>query len=371
MVLNPMKKCLGVLVFFLLVGAQAGAQETVYRAISPTVPVVQSNVLGEPFFQALGEKADRMPAGGVVAAEVSGRTVRFFKAGNPAPHKGIPPEKVIFEIGSITKIFTGLLLAQAVIEHKVSLDDPIGRYLPSSLALDPSTAAITLEQLATHTSGLPRMPDNFHFKDPLDPYADFTMDSFYSFLRNYHPKTLPPHPAEYSNVGVGLLGHVLELVYQQPYADLIVMKITAPLGLHDTVVNLNEEQKSRFAVPHSGPHVARALHMQAAEASGALHSTAADLVRFAQVLMLSEENPLRAAWDLAQQPRHDFVDGKIGLNVLFVERNDQIVYQHGGATTGFRSYLEWSQQPVPHVLVVMLNSDSLDPEMFVASFYMP
>jgi D-alanyl-D-alanine-carboxypeptidase/D-alanyl-D-alanine-endopeptidase len=330
-----------------------------------------SAITGDAVQQAINRAASRLEAGGVIAAEVRANATRYFSAGHPAPRENIPPEKVIFEIGSITKVFTSLLLAQAIVEHRVTLDDPISRYLPPSVALDPTTAAITLEQLATHTSGLPRMPDNFHPKDQLNPFADYTAENLYAFLRSYRSKTPPPHTADYSNVGVGLLGHILELVYQQPYADLIVAKISRPLGLPDTVVNLDDEQKTRFAIPHSGHLAVEALRLQVFAGAGALHSTTTDLVRFAQTLMTPEKNPLRAAWDLAQQPRHDFMGGKIGLNIMILERDGHPVYQHGGATEGSRSHLEWSSQPAQHVLVILENNDTFEPQALVASLYGP
>lgn len=317
----------------------------------------------------LDRAASRLEAGGVIAAEAGPDGVRTFSAGHPAPRADIPPEKVIFEIGSITKVFTSLLLAQAVVEHKVSLDDPISRYLPPSLAMDPATAAITLEQLATHTSGLPRMPDNFSPKDRLDPFADYGVENLYAYLRAYRPKAPPPHPGDYSNLGVGLLGHILELVYQKPYADLIAAKITQPLGLPDTVVNLNAEQQGRFAVPHSGSRAVKPWHLSALAGAGALHSTAADLVHFAQILMTPQQNPLREAWEIARQPRHDFSGDKIGLNVMIHRRNGETVYWHGGGTGGFRSYLEWSAQSGRHVLVILLNNDAIEGEALASALY--
>ncbi|HTX64353.1 MAG TPA: serine hydrolase domain-containing protein, partial [Opitutaceae bacterium] len=105
--------------------------------------------------EVVADAAAKLPAGGIVAAEIDHGAVHYTSAGDFAPRPGIPPEKVIFEIGSMTKVFTGLLLADTVNEGKARLDDPIGKFLPASLKLAPEVAAITLEQLATHTSGLP------------------------------------------------------------------------------------------------------------------------------------------------------------------------------------------------------------------------
>ena len=315
--------------------------------------------------------AAQLPAGGFVVAESRHGLTGYLAAGHPAPIEGIPPERVIFEIGSITKVFTGLLLAQAVVEHRVALDDPISRYLPPSLAANPLVAAITLEELATHTSGLPRLPGNLHPSDPLDPFADYTEADLDAFLRGFHPSGPPPHPAEYSNVGAGLLGRILALAYKESYGQLLAEKITRPLRLADTAVELNEEQQSRLAVPHVGRGAVRPLRYQEAlVGAGGLYSTAADLVRLAHVLMLEFDHPLRAAWELARLPRHDIssLNSQEGLGVEIMARGGPAVYWHGGTSAGTRSHLEWSPAD-QHILVVLLNSDSLEAMNGVVTLY--
>ena len=328
-------------------------------------------VLGQALDASVTKAASALAAGGVVFAEDDHGAVRYSSVGQPAPHEGIPPEKIIFEIGSITKVFTSLLLAQAVAEHRVALDDPISKYLPPTVTLDPKAAKITLAELATHSAGLPRMPSNFHPADKLDPYADYTVDDMYAFLSQYRPQVAPPQAGDYSNLGVALLGHILELVYQQPYADLIVAKVTKPLGLPDTVVDLSPEQQSRFALPYSGATLIKPWRLGSMGGAGALRSTAADLVHFAEVLMNPESNPLREAWEIARQPRGDFMGDKIGLNVMISERFHQVVYSHGGGTGGYRTYVEWSPLPAPHVVVVLADNGSFTPEQPVLALYSP
>jgi len=307
---------------------------------------------------AVEQAAAQLHAGGLVVAEVRDGTVRYFSAGKPAPRAGIPPEKVIFEIGSVTKVFTGLLLAQAVVEHKVALNDPIARYLPPNVATSAGLTGITLEQLATHTSGLPRLPYNMKPPSPDDPYADYTVEELYAFLRAYSPKRPPPRPWDYSNLGVGLLGHLLSRVYGQSYAELVGAKITGPLGMADTVVNLNDEQRSRFAVPHEDRKIIQAWDIPTLAGAGALHSTALDLARFTQVLMSSAANPLRAAWDIVRQPRHDIPWNRLetGLIVTIEKRDGSADYSHNGRTGGFRSYLEWSPQSGGAVVILENNT---------------
>jgi CubicO group peptidase (beta-lactamase class C family) len=326
---------------------------------------------GQVLAESLERATPHLAAGGFVAAEVQDDAVRYLLAGNPAPRAGIPPERIIFEVGSIAKLVSGLLLAEAVVEHRVALADPIRRWLPASVALDPRVAAITLGELATHTSGLPRLPPNLRVEHPLDPFAAYPVADLYGFLSAYKPAAAPPRPADYSNLGAGLLGYILERVYQEPYGRLVAEKVAIPLGLADTTVLLNEEQQTRLAVPHLGAHPVRP--QGAAEvflgATG-LYSTAADLVRLTHVLMLPPDHPLAEAWAIACQPRAAFpaMNGQTGLGVLIAEKPAGPIYWHGGTTAGTRSHLEWSPSQ-RHALVVLMDSDSIEAMNLVVTLY--
>jgi D-alanyl-D-alanine-carboxypeptidase/D-alanyl-D-alanine-endopeptidase len=302
-----------------------------------------------------------LPAGGVVAAEITPEAINYFSAGSFAPSAEIAPEKVLFEIGSITKVFTGLLLAHAVLEGKAALTDPISKYLPADLALRPSVAAITLEQLATHTSGLPRMPSNFAPANPADPFADYTVERMYAFLRDHDIAKPAPHLSDYSNLGLGLLGHLLGRIYDKPWQQLIREKITAPLGMNDTVVGLDADRQARFAVPYSGTQPIAPWHLDALEGAGALRSTAADMSRFAQALLTGKPETLKAAWDLIRQQRVKVgQDGGIGLTVMTGGKDEKMFYHHGGATGGYRTHLEI----VPgekRAVVILVNNDTVSP----------
>ena len=133
----------------------------------------------------------------------------------------------IFEIGSVTKVFTSLLLADMVNRKEVALDDPAAKYLPENVRMpERNGKSITLLDLSTHTSGLPRLPGNLKPKDPRNPYADYSVDDLYQFLSGY---TLPRDPGsefEYSNLGAGLLGHLLARRAGTDYESLIRSRIT-------------------------------------------------------------------------------------------------------------------------------------------------
>jgi serine-type D-Ala-D-Ala carboxypeptidase/endopeptidase len=114
--------------------------------------------------------AEQLSAGGIVISETLASGIVTSTAGKLEPGE-VPTEMRIFEIGSISKVFTGLLLAQAVVERKLTLETPIKDLLqPGFKFADPRVGAITVKELATHTSGLPRLPDNMEDStNPLDP----------------------------------------------------------------------------------------------------------------------------------------------------------------------------------------------------------
>jgi D-alanyl-D-alanine-carboxypeptidase/D-alanyl-D-alanine-endopeptidase len=354
------------LVLFAYVVRSLGAEETSIKteaaAATPEAPSLSSLVQ---------QAAKRLPAGGVVAAEITPTSIAYVSAGVVIPETGVAPENVLFEIGSITKVFTGLLLAHAVIEERVALSDPISTYLPSDLEMRPAVAAITLQQLATHTSGLPALPTNFAPASAADPYADYTVEQLYAFLRSYDPAAPGPQAHSYSNVGFGLLGHLLTRRYERSWAQLVQDKITGPLGMNDTVVELDAVRQSRFAVPYSGTQSVSPWHLPTLAGAGALRSTAADMSRFAQALLTGQPESLKAAWDLARQPRATLGGqaGSVGLGIMMGGRDSTRFYNHGGGTGGFRAHLEIG--PGARAIVVLANNDSIEPGGMAAARLRP
>ena len=174
------------------------------------------------------------------------RVIAHGSLGKADPH---PPDSgTIFEIGSITKVFTALLLAEMAHHGEVSLFDPVAKYLPKDVrAPERSGRSITLKDLATHTSGLPRLPTNLAPKNPANPYADYTVEQLYQFLSTYELTRDIGSRFEYSNIGGGLLGHVLARRANTNYEDLVHSRIGGPLGMNSTGITLMPKQKARLA----------------------------------------------------------------------------------------------------------------------------
>ncbi|MEZ4742826.1 MAG: serine hydrolase [Bdellovibrionota bacterium] len=256
--------------------------------------------------------------------------------GQPTP----PNENTIFEIGSISKVFTGILLADLVLDGTVSLTDPISQYLPE-LESKP-TGSITLVELSTHTSGLPRLPTNFSPSNLMDPYADYTEDMLLEFLVS-HP--LGDHPTEfswdnYSNLGVGLLGYILTKATGLSYEELLSSRITSKLDMRDTVVALNAEQVGRFARPYNGAlEEVLPWDLSVLVGAGGIRSTLKDLMKFVEANLNPDNTSIARALKLAQQVQQTNGTDSIGLGWGISESGNFIVKGHGGGTGGFRSYV--------------------------------
>jgi serine-type D-Ala-D-Ala carboxypeptidase/endopeptidase len=245
----------------------------------------------------------------------------------------------IFEIGSISKTFTALLLARMVAEGKVKFDDPVRELLPPGTVAKPEGAEITLLDLATQHSGLPRMPDNFHPADPSNPYADYHAAELYHFLAS-HGVGRPPAPEFlYSNLGFGLLGQALANRAGISYAALLEREIAGPLALKDTVVSLSPDHQARFLPGHDAEHrPAHAWDLDALAGAGAIRSTAGDMLTYLEAQLHPEKfPPLSAAIAQTHDLRADSMPGmRIGLAWLYVSK--QGFYWHNGGTGGFSSY---------------------------------
>lgn len=304
--------------------------------------------------------AATLPRGCIVTAEQTGDASPVFSVVGQQEPAGVPPQKMIFEIGSISKVFTGMLLAQAVIEKKVKLDSTLRDLMGSTQTFaDANVAAITLQQLATHTSGLPRIPDDLQAGGNMaDPYAHYDRTRLDAFLSSAKLAHAPPFPSSYSNLGVGLLGDLLARLYGKSWDELVVERIAKPIGLTDTCVTLTDEQKTRLVPPYAGNQSAKAWHHTALAGSGALHSTAADMLKFVTALGRPGSTPLKEVIELTEQPRDE---GAYGLCLPITKFKGQNGYWYQGGTGGYTSWI--SVKPASsHKIVMLINNAALMPE---------
>jgi D-alanyl-D-alanine-carboxypeptidase/D-alanyl-D-alanine-endopeptidase len=200
----------------------------------------------------LGERVDAKRSAGIVVGVTDSGGRRVAAYGDPGP--GQPPldASSVFEIGSITKVFTAALLADMAARAEVALDEPVARLLPPAVRVPArGNRQIELVDLATHTSGLPRLPANLRWQDPAHPVmAGYTAGQLYEFLSGYTLTREIGSLYEYSNLGFGLLGHALALRAGMTYERLLSERILKPLGITMTGITLTPAMKQRLALPH-------------------------------------------------------------------------------------------------------------------------
>jgi len=273
-----------------------------------------------------------------------------------------PDGDTVFEIGSITKVFTSLLLADMMERGEVKPDDPVSKFLPPSVT-SPSRNGrqITLLDLSMQISGLPRMPNNFKPADPQNPYADYGPPQLYDFLSKYTLTRDIGEKYEYSNLGVGLLGHVLALKAGLSYEELVHRRILEPLGMTSTSITLSESQKKRLAAGYNETlQPVKNWDLDALAGAGALRSTANDMLRFLAANLELTDTPLKAAMRRMRSVHRE--TGVPGLEIamawhIFHKYGTDIVW-HNGGTAGYRTFAGFD--PARKTGVVVLCNTFVD-----------
>lgn len=301
-------------------------------------------------------------APGIVAGIIDKNGVTIVASG--VCEDGKPGEvdgNTLFEIGSITKVFTGLLLQDMADHGEVQLDDPISKYLPASVTVPSRNGhEITLRSLATHSSGLPRLPKNLSPADGGNPYADYTVAQMYEFLSSYKLKRDVGAKSEYSNFGMGLLGHILALRAGTNYEVLVVNRICGPLKMDSTRITLTSELQARFATGHdeNGMRTSN-WDLPTLAGAGALRSTANDLLKLLSAEMGLTPSPLSNAMVKSQTPQgtKGFLS-EIGL-AWQIDKATGIIW-HNGGTGGYRSYIGFNREKTLGVVVLGNSANDID-----------
>lgn len=264
----------------------------------------------------------------------------------------------VFEIGSITKVFTALLLADMVERGEVKLDDPIAKYLPATVKMpERDGRVITLQDLSTHTSALPRLPTNLKPGNPLNPYADYSVAQLYEFLSGYALPRAIGTQFEYSNLGAGLLGHALALKAGKAYESVIRERVLTPLGMKDTAITLTPELTARLARGHQKLEPVPNWDVPTLAGAGAVRSTVRDMSRFLAAFVNATPHPLSAAAArMRSVERPGPAPGTVAaLGWQIVKRGDQgEVVWHNGGTGGYSSFMGYV--PARGVGVVVLSN---------------
>jgi D-alanyl-D-alanine-carboxypeptidase/D-alanyl-D-alanine-endopeptidase len=290
----------------------------------------------------LKERVEKGRIAGMVVGllEADGAT-RVLAWGDPGPRTLPLDGASVFEIGSITKLFTGSVLADMVLKGEVSLDDPVQQYLPETVTVPTRNGIeITLGMLSEQNSGLPRMPDNFSPANRTNPYADYGAEDLYEFLSGHELRRNPGESFEYSNLAVGLLGHTLAIRAGQSYEELVRERILDPLGMTHTGVALTPWMGDHLALGHrQNGRLASNWGFDALAGAGAIRSTAEDMLKFIDAALHPEGGSIHKAMAFAQEERADAGGLRIGLNWLTIPAGSDKLIWHNGGTRGYRTFM--------------------------------
>jgi CubicO group peptidase (beta-lactamase class C family) len=268
----------------------------------------------------------------------------------------------VFEIGSITKVFTALLLADMANKGEVSLDDPAAKYLPAGHRMpERGGRPITLTDLATHRSGLPRMADDmWSLRHPDGEFADYTEQRLLAFLDRHQLTREPGARFEYSNLGMGLVGYLLTRAAGSDYETLVRERITGPLGMDDTMITLPPGHAAPLAAPLDAyMRPVKPIEMAALAGAGAVRSTVADMLIFARAL-LDPASPIAPALKTAlsvRTPSENRFEQALGWVVRRLPGRELLM--HDGSTYGFSSIL--ILEPAKSRAVVVLVNSAAEP----------
>jgi len=288
--------------------------------------------------------------------------VEYYYYGDIAKGENPIDENTLFEIGSVTKVFTTMILADMVEKGEVNLNDPIEKFLPEDVSTPSKNGrTITLFDLATHSSGLPRMPDGFPITD-MDEQFQYDREEMYDSLSKVELSREIGSQYEYSNFGFSLLGHILSLQAGQSYEELLQERVLDKFGMDSTCVKQCDDLRDRFANPHFLGFAANELNLsEDMVGAGEIRSSGKDMLSFLSYVMGLEDSDLRSSFELTQKVNRKIDDTlSIGLAWHMLQKDDRMIVWHNGATNGFASFVGFDPESNQGVVVLTNTLNPVD-----------
>ncbi|BBM81970.1 serine hydrolase [Candidatus Uabimicrobium amorphum] len=265
--------------------------------------------------------------------------------------------QTVFEIASISKAFTGILLSKMILENKLAMDDTIDKFID----IDSEVGKITLQHLVTHTSGLPSLPTNITPKDIDNPYTSYTDENILDFLRKYKLTRKPGKQYQYSNLGVGLLGKILQIQAKKSYESMVKEEICQPLSMSHTAIT--KDKKWQVAVGHDLDLTPVPFwDWPVLQGAGSLHSNVKDGLRFIKENIAAHHAQPKTTLQQALVKSHKtlrHVSGKLKIGTAWHKLGEDVVW-HNGGSGGFRSFLGFNPQREIGIIVLTNTANSLD-----------
>jgi CubicO group peptidase (beta-lactamase class C family) len=342
--------------------AQGGEQSVPALTYLPAMPPLQPAQLGPVLDRDL---AEALRTGPLAARLGTALAIGVVEHGRRRVYTyGAAREDSIFEIGSISKTFTGLLLERLTEERHTSPGEPVRELLPPGLVARPHGREITLEDLATHRSGLPMWPDNRKASNPADPLAEYGADELHAYIKDRGVGREDRPEIRYTNLGYALLGQSLADRTGVPFAEMLRREIADPLGLRDTTVPLSAEQSARLLQGHDANRRPVApWNVNVFAASGGIRSTAGDMLTYLEAQLHPERAvELARAIREAQRLRAP-VGGRDRIALGWMWDGESRSYWATGGTGGFSSYAFFDTRR-DMALIVLLNARATESGLY-------
>lgn len=325
-------------------------------------------------FQSVEKRADTLPKNVVRSIEkrievginsaisvaiINENGAEFFNYGKAHANGRAVDEHTVYEIGSITKVFTSLILGVLVSKDEVFLEDKVYKYFPSKKGIPKGNFNnITLGSLSDHTSGLPRMPPEFKPSNPNNPYLDFSFKELSHYISAAKISEKVGSKYLYSNLGYAILGYALSSHTNLTYEELLTSFITEPLDMSETRVTLDSEMSNNFAKGHRFGSEVNNWDMSAMISAGGIFSSTSDLAKFIYSYLGYSNIDLQNSMELTIMPRHNMAHNRqVGLGWHIASKGNRCLVIHGGLTGGYSSFIGFIPESGKGV-VVLSNSDS-------------
>lgn len=296
---------------------------------------------------------------GIVVGVITSDGTTFYSYGKKSMKTNeLVDENSVFEIGSISKTFTAILLADMVVKGELTLDDPLQQLLPNGITAPTRNGeSIKLYHMANHTSSLPSLPDNLT-PSRVNPFGDYSEEKLYAFIDGYELTRDIGSEYEYSNYALGLLGHVLAEKSRMSYEEKMVEVIAKPLKLENTSTLLTPKVKEYLAMGHSNGVEVESWDFTTLAGAGAIRSNAVDMTNYLAANMGLNKSVLYPAMKLSHKnSRSEGSTPIVGLAWHTRLHDESKIVWHDGGTAGYATFVGFIKDGEKGV-VVLSNSDA-------------
>ncbi len=311
--------------------------------------------------------ANKNNVGLVIGVSVNGKN-NYYSYGETKKANGQKPDSSsIFEIGSITKTFTGSLLADAVLSNKIKLNDAVSKYVPANIITTKNAKAATIVQLANHTAGFYRVTEDlFNAPNTIEenPYKNIDRKYFYNVLSKTDLEFEPGIKNSYSNMGVALLGCILEDINKKTYSQLLFEKILVPLQMKSTFLYVPKNALAKRVQGYTAEgKQTNQWDFDCMAPTGGVKSTAADMLIFLNAQINTSNKTLQNSFQLAHTQTFKINENNsLALNWHITKISNKPVYWHNGGTGGFASFAAFEKTKNTSVLVLLNNQNLGKPD---------